>query len=96
MHDLFLIVLDELGVCWDFSVSRFTVLFYVTFLCWSFSNSFGGKQAVLRYDFREEGKPHNCLDDAIVPMHLVLHRLEHGLEEYDITQSKRVRCDFQK
>jgi len=50
-------------------------------------------KAVLRYDFREEGKPHNCLDDAIVPMRLVLHRLEHGLEEYDITQSKRVKKD---
>ncbi|CAK9882440.1 unnamed protein product [Sphagnum jensenii] len=47
-------------------------------------------QAVLRYDFRVEGKPQNCLDDAIVPMRLVLHRLEHGLEGYDITQSKRV------
>ncbi|CAM6032761.1 unnamed protein product [Sphagnum compactum] len=50
-------------------------------------------KAVLQYDFREEGKPHNCLDDAIVPMRLVLHRLEHGLEEYDITQSKRVKKD---
>ncbi|CAM6033323.1 unnamed protein product [Sphagnum compactum] len=48
-------------------------------------------QAVLRYDFRVEGKPHNCLDDAIVPMRLVLHRLEHGLEESDITQSERVK-----
>jgi hypothetical protein len=43
-----------------------------------------------------EGKPHNCLDDAIVPMRLVLHRLEHGLEGYDITQSKRVSCDFSR
>ncbi|CAK9278460.1 unnamed protein product [Sphagnum jensenii] len=37
-------------------------------------------KAVLRYDFSVEGKPQNCLDDAIVPMRLVLHRLEHGLE----------------
>ncbi len=43
-----------------------------------------------------EGKPHNCLDDAIVLLHLVLHRLEHGLEGYDITQSKRVSCDFSR
>ncbi len=43
-----------------------------------------------------EGKPQNCLDDAIVPMRLVLHRLEHGLEGYDITQSKRVSCDFSR
>ncbi len=71
---------NELGSVRTFLVSRFTVFFYVTFLCWSFSNSFGGKQAVLWYDFRVEGKPHNCLDDAIVPMRLVLHRLEHGLE----------------
>ncbi len=43
-----------------------------------------------------EGKPHNCLDDAIVPMCLVLHRLEHGLEGHDITRSKRVSCDFSR
>jgi hypothetical protein len=87
---------NELGSVRTFLVSKFAVFFYVTFLCWSFSNSFGGKQAVLRYDFSVEGKPQNCLDDAIVPMRLVLHRLEHGLEGYDITQSKRVSCDFSR
>jgi hypothetical protein len=87
---------NELGSVRTFLVSGFTVFFYVTFLCSSFSNSFGGKLAVLQYDFRVEGKPCNCLDDAIVPMRLVLHRLEHGLEGYDITQSKRVSCDFSR
>lgn len=37
-------------------------------------------KAVLGYEFREDGKPHNCLDDAIIPMKIVLHTLEHGLE----------------
>eukprot|EP00252_Welwitschia_mirabilis_P006215 TRINITY_DN17016_c0_g1_i1.p1 TRINITY_DN17016_c0_g1~~TRINITY_DN17016_c0_g1_i1.p1 ORF type:complete len:502 (-),score=92.44 TRINITY_DN17016_c0_g1_i1:196-1701(-) len=36
-------------------------------------------KAVLGWDFREEGKPHVCLDDAIVPMKLVLAKIEHGL-----------------
>ena len=38
------------------------------------------QQAVLKYEFREDGKPHNCLDDAIIPMKIVLHTLEHGLK----------------
>ncbi|XP_024530949.1 putative small RNA degrading nuclease 4 [Selaginella moellendorffii] len=34
-------------------------------------------KAVLGYDFRETGT-HKCIDDAIVPMKLILHQLEHG------------------
>jgi hypothetical protein len=45
---------NELGSVRTFFVSRFTVFFYVTFLCWSFLNSFGGKQAVLQYDFKRK------------------------------------------
>lgn len=37
-------------------------------------------KAVLGYEFREDGKPHDCLIDATIPMRIVLHRLEHGLK----------------
>eukprot|EP00249_Psilotum_nudum_P013285 c24260_g1_i1 orf=264-1943(+) len=38
-------------------------------------------KAVLGHGFREDGKPHNCLDDAIIPMRIVHHKLKLGLNE---------------
>jgi len=37
-------------------------------------------KAVLKYDFREEDKPHNCLDDAIIPMRIVQNWIQHGVD----------------
>lgn len=36
-------------------------------------------QSILKYKFREDDKPHDCLDDSIVPMRLVHYRLEHAV-----------------
>ena len=38
------------------------------------------KQAVLGYEVRKEGAPHNCLDDARAAMKLVLAQIEHGVD----------------
>lgn len=45
---------------------------------------FLGLQAVLKYDFREEDKPHNCLDDAIIPMRIVQYWIQHGVDTCSI------------
>ncbi|XP_057424902.1 small RNA degrading nuclease 3-like isoform X1 [Lotus japonicus] len=38
-------------------------------------------QAVLGYEVREKGAPHNCLDDACAAMKLVLARIKHGVDK---------------
>ncbi|KAK7331019.1 hypothetical protein VNO77_25228 [Canavalia gladiata] len=38
-------------------------------------------QAVLGYDVREKGAPHNCLDDACAAMKLVLAKIKHGVDK---------------
>ncbi|CAL5369455.1 unnamed protein product [Camellia sinensis] len=38
------------------------------------------KGAVLGYEVRKEGAPHNCLDDATAAMKLVLAKIESGLD----------------
>ncbi|KAI7988050.1 Casein kinase 1-like protein 4 [Camellia lanceoleosa] len=37
-------------------------------------------QAVLGYEVRKEGAPHNCLDDATAAMKLVLAKIESGFD----------------
>ncbi|KAG6553638.1 hypothetical protein Mapa_004552 [Marchantia paleacea] len=39
---------------------------------------------VLGYDFRDDSKPHVCLEDAKIPMKLVLSCIEHGLSPLNI------------
>ncbi|OAE25728.1 hypothetical protein AXG93_4368s1880 [Marchantia polymorpha subsp. ruderalis] len=39
---------------------------------------------VLGYDFRDDSKPHDCLEDAKIPMKLVLNCIEHGLSPISI------------
>lgn len=41
-------------------------------------------QAILKYNFREDDKPHDCLEDAIVPMRLVHYRLEHDVSSLSL------------
>lgn len=38
-------------------------------------------KAVLGYEVRREGEPHNCLNDAQAAMKLVLAKLEHGFDD---------------
>ena len=47
-------------------------------------------QAVLGYKFRDEGAPHDCLTDAIIPMRIVLHVLEHRLKGRVVIQESEV------
>ncbi|XP_021686263.2 small RNA degrading nuclease 3 isoform X2 [Hevea brasiliensis] len=37
-------------------------------------------KAVLGYELRKEGAPHNCVDDACAAMKLVLAKIEHGVD----------------
>lgn len=37
-------------------------------------------KAVLGYEFRDDGKPHDCLLDATIPMKIVRHTLKHGIK----------------
>ncbi|KAI5080556.1 hypothetical protein GOP47_0003739 [Adiantum capillus-veneris] len=37
-------------------------------------------KAILGYEFREDGKPHDCVIDATIPMRIVHHVLKHGIE----------------
>jgi hypothetical protein len=53
---------------------------------------FLGLQAVLKYDFREEDKPHNCLDDAIIPMRIVHDWIQHGVDTCSLPP--RVKVSF--
>ncbi|KAG0564955.1 hypothetical protein KC19_8G152400 [Ceratodon purpureus] len=41
-------------------------------------------QAILKYNFRDDEKPHDCLEDAIVPMRLVHYRLEHDVSSLSL------------
>ncbi|MCL7041171.1 hypothetical protein MKW94_018330 [Papaver nudicaule] len=51
-------------------------------------------KAVLKHDVREEGAEHNCLDDAVAAMKLVLAKLKTGFDEVikgdDIDLSKQL------
>ncbi|XP_042481308.1 small RNA degrading nuclease 1-like isoform X1 [Macadamia integrifolia] len=38
-------------------------------------------KSVLGYELRKEGAPHNCLDDALAAMKLVLAKIEHGFDD---------------
>ncbi|XP_027334795.1 small RNA degrading nuclease 1-like [Abrus precatorius] len=38
-------------------------------------------QAVLGYEVREKGAPHNCLDDACAAMKLALAKIKHGVDK---------------
>ncbi|CAI0406195.1 unnamed protein product [Linum tenue] len=38
-------------------------------------------QSILGYKLREEGAPHNCLDDARTAMKIVLAKLKHGVDK---------------
>lgn len=38
-------------------------------------------QSVLGFAVREDGEPHNCLNDARAAMKLVLAKLEHGFDD---------------
>lgn len=52
---------------------------------------------MLGYDLREEGKPHNCLDDAIAAMRLTLSKLERGLNDpLDMGDFEVNEADFSK
>lgn len=54
-------------------------------------------KVVLGYDLREEGKPHNCLDDAIAAMRLTLSKLERGLNDpLDMGDFEVNEADFSK
>lgn len=53
---------------------------FIAFLC----------QSVLGCGVREEGTPHNCLDDACAAMKLVLAKLEHGFDDPIAIESKDV------
>lgn len=37
-------------------------------------------QAILGYEFRDDGKPHDCLLDAMIPMRIVCHTLKYGIK----------------
>eukprot|EP00250_Pteridium_aquilinum_P017482 c23650_g1_i1 orf=109-1629(+) len=37
-------------------------------------------KAILGHEFREDGKPHDCLLDATIPMKIVHHTLKHGIK----------------
>ena len=52
-------------------------------------------QAVLGYRFRDEGAPHDCLTDAIIPMRIVLHVLEHRLKGRIVIQDTEVGLKYQ-
>lgn len=47
-------------------------------------------QSVLGCGVRNEGAPHNCLDDACAAMKLVLAKLKHGFDEPIAIETKNV------
>ena len=48
-------------------------------------------QSVLGYDLRQEGAPHNCLDDARAAMKLVLAKLESKVDDVITEADENVR-----
>lgn len=46
-------------------------------------------EAILKYNFKEVGKPHDCLDDATMPVQMICYWLEH-----DESHVKNLLCAF--
>ncbi|XP_042396371.1 small RNA degrading nuclease 1-like isoform X2 [Zingiber officinale] len=54
-------------------------------------------KVVLGFPVRNDGEPHNCLNDAQAAMKLVLAKLEHGYEDLIVTTDVEMpRCDSAK
>lgn len=64
VYDVFIWLISNVSMFWV-HVLFFKILFW---------------QAVLGYELRQKGAPHNCINDATAAMKLVLAKIERGVD----------------